>query len=92
MYRPTPTRLLAVLCLAGLVCLAPASALAQATPEQVAELGKSLTPMGSPKAGNAEGTIPEWTGGISSPPEGWKKTQIFSLDRKLAVKRRSHYA
>jgi 2-methylfumaryl-CoA hydratase len=25
-------------------------------------------------------------------PEGWKKTQIFTLDRKLAVKRRSHYA
>ncbi len=25
-------------------------------------------------------------------PKGWKKTQIFELDRHLAVKRRSHYA
>jgi 2-methylfumaryl-CoA hydratase len=25
-------------------------------------------------------------------PEGWKKTAIFDLERKLAVKRRSHYA
>jgi len=25
-------------------------------------------------------------------PEGWKKVQIFELDRQLAVKRRSHYA
>jgi 2-methylfumaryl-CoA hydratase len=25
-------------------------------------------------------------------PPGWKKTQIFELDRQIAVKRRSHYA
>ncbi len=25
-------------------------------------------------------------------PPGWKKTQIFELDREIAVKRRSHYA
>ena len=25
-------------------------------------------------------------------PAGWKKTQIFELDRQVAVKRRSHYA
>ncbi|MEZ4293001.1 MAG: MaoC family dehydratase N-terminal domain-containing protein [Myxococcota bacterium] len=25
-------------------------------------------------------------------PEGWKRVQIFELDRQLAVKRRSHYA
>ena len=27
--------------------------------EQIAELGKSLTPMGSPRAGNEDGSIPE---------------------------------
>ena len=31
-----------------------------------------LTPVGAERAGNAEGTIPEWTGGISAPPAGWK--------------------
>jgi hypothetical protein len=29
--------------------------------------------------------------GASAPP-GWKKVQIFELDRELVVKRRSHYA
>ena len=32
---------------------------------------EDLTPMGSERAGNAEGTIPEWTGGIMSPPAGY---------------------
>lgn len=34
-------------------------------------LGKDLTPVGAEKAGNAAGTIPEWTGGISKPPAGF---------------------
>jgi len=28
----------------------------------------------------------------ASSPDGWKKTQIFTLDRDVVVKRRSHYA
>ena len=38
----------------------------------IARLGKDLTPLGAEKAGNAEGTIPEWTGGITKPPAGYK--------------------
>jgi len=34
------------------------------TPENIARLGNDLTPMGSIRAGNADGTIPAWTGGI----------------------------
>lgn len=34
-------------------------------------LGKDLTPVGAEKAGNKDGTIPEWTGGISKPPAGF---------------------
>ncbi|MDY0012655.1 MAG: DUF1329 domain-containing protein [Rhodocyclaceae bacterium] len=41
------------------------------TPEEAAELGKSLTPLGAIKAGNKEGTIPEWTGGVCTPPAGY---------------------
>ncbi len=33
--------------------------------ENIARLGEDLTPMGSLRAGNADGTIPEWTGGIT---------------------------
>lgn len=43
------------------------SAHAGAKPDQVDRLGKDLTPMGSVKAGNAAGTIPAWTGGVSKP-------------------------
>lgn len=32
-----------------------------------------LTPLGAEKAGNGNGTIPPWTGGITSPPPGYKK-------------------
>lgn len=44
------------------------------TPENIARLGKDLTPMGAPKAGNAEGTIPEWDGGLTREdwPEGYQ--------------------
>ena len=33
----------------------------------------ALTPLGAESAGNADGTIPPWTGGITSPPPGYKK-------------------
>jgi len=39
------------------------------TPEEAAKLGNELTPLGAEKAGNADGTIPEWTGGIKSPAD-----------------------
>jgi hypothetical protein len=35
------------------------------TPENIARLGNDLTPMGSIRAGNEEGTIPAWDGGLS---------------------------
>ena len=39
--------------------------------QTVADLGKSLTPTGAIRAGNAEGTIPAWTGGYYGVPPGW---------------------
>ncbi len=45
---------------------------ANVSAEKAAQLGDSLTPMGSEKAGNAAGTIPAWDGGITSPPAGYK--------------------
>lgn len=40
--------------------------------DQAAKLGKELTAFGAEKAGNADGTIPAWEGGITSPPAGYK--------------------
>jgi hypothetical protein len=45
---------------------------AGAKPDQIQRLGQDLTPMGSERAGNADGTIPEWTGGITQPPAGYQ--------------------
>ena len=39
--------------------------------DQIKRLGKDLTPLGAERAGNAEGTIPAWTGGITAPPAGY---------------------
>ncbi|CAM3513176.1 DUF1329 domain-containing protein [Parendozoicomonas haliclonae] len=46
------------------MCLGLASTGLQAavSPEEAAKLGKDLTPVGAIKAGNADGTIPAWTG------------------------------
>src|SRR5512139_3470089 len=49
-----------------------ASAVAAVSPEEAAELGKTLTPVGAEKAGNKDGTIPAWTGGLTTPPAGFK--------------------
>lgn len=46
-------------------------ALAAITSEQADRLGHDLTPLGAERAGNAAGTIPEWTGGITTPPAGY---------------------
>jgi len=48
------------------------NALAKLPADQVARLGKDLTPVGAERAGNAAGTIPEWTGGIQAAPAGYK--------------------
>lgn len=45
---------------------------AEISAEDTARLGKDLTPVGGEKAGNAAGTIPAWTGGITNPPASYK--------------------
>jgi hypothetical protein len=38
----------------------------------LARLGNDLTPLGAERAGNADGSIPAWDGGLTSPPSGYK--------------------
>jgi hypothetical protein len=45
---------------------------AELSSEEIARLGADLTPLGAEKAGNADGTIPAWEGGITSPPAGYE--------------------
>ena len=55
-----------------LICmwvLTTAVAGAGVSPQEAARLGgRELTPMGAERAGNTAGTIPPWTGGITTPP------------------------
>ena len=77
---------LKALCLAVLATVAPL-ALAAATPEEAAKLGKTLTPFGAEKAGNADGTIPAWDGGYTKVDPafkpGGKRGDPFAADKPL---------
>ncbi len=54
----------------ALVVLSGASSsIAALTADEVARLGADLTPLGAEKAGNADGSIPAWDGGISPPAD-----------------------
>ena len=65
---------------AGLATLIAASMLANAAMAKVSAdeanklgvTGTPLTPRGAERAGNADGSIPAWTGGITQPPAGYK--------------------
>ena len=46
---------------------------AAVTAQDAAKLTKELTPVGATRAGNADGSIPAWTGGITEPVAGYKK-------------------
>ncbi|MFZ5495825.1 MAG: DUF1329 domain-containing protein [Verrucomicrobiota bacterium] len=60
----TTSRLSSVLCF-----LSSVTALLAADP---ARLGADLTPLGGERAGNADGSIPAWTGGLTTPPAGYQ--------------------
>ena len=51
-------------CGALALSLLAVNVMAAVSPEEANKLGTSLTPLGAEKAGNANGTIPAWTGGL----------------------------
>lgn len=64
-----------LLSLAVSCALATTGAMAKISDDEAAKLGTSLTPMGAEKGANADGSIPEWTGGITSAPAGYTPGQ-----------------
>lgn len=46
-------------------------AVAKISAEQTAKLSSELTPVGATRAGNKDGSIPKWTGGITKAPAGY---------------------
>jgi len=77
---------------AALACLHLAHA--AVTEEEAKQLGKTLTPVGAEMAGNKDGSIPAYTGGLTTPPPNYKKGSgirpdpfanekpLFSIDAK----------
>lgn len=74
---------------------------AKVSEEQANRLGGDLTPMGGLTIGNADGTIPSWTGGITKAPEGYIQGKshidpykedkvLFTIDKKNVNKYKKH--
>ena len=71
--------------LASLLLSMPAQAVVPA--EEASKLGDTLTMLGAEKAGNEDGSIPPYTGGIKTPPADYKPggelVNPFADDEKL---------
>ncbi|KAF1697674.1 DUF1329 domain-containing protein [Pseudoxanthomonas koreensis] len=66
--------------LAGALLVALGTAQAAVNPEQARQLGKNLTRIGAEAAGNADGTIPAYTGGLTKPPASFKPGSTIRPD------------
>ena len=75
--------------LAGASMTALKAGAAHAQTADASQLGTTLTPFGSEKAGNADGSIPAWTGGYKTLPEGWQPgdymPDFFADDQPVAI-------
>lgn len=72
------------------------SVYAKVNAEEAERLTAELTPVGAIRAGNTNGTIPEWTGGMTQPPSGYKgegspRIDPFSDENPLFVINASNY-
>jgi hypothetical protein len=72
------------------------NAAAKLPADQVARLGADLTPVGAEKAGNKDGSIPAWDGGITKAPAGYKPgdhhPDPFAADKVLFTIDKSNLA
>ena len=57
---------------AGFAAIFSTSAWAAVSADEAKQLGTTLTAAGAEKAGNKDGTIPEYTGGLTTPPAGFQ--------------------
>ena len=70
---------------AAAVVLSVGGVQAAVSEQEAAKLGKELTPVGAERAGNKDGSIPEWKGGV---PKGKHKftdprPDLFAADKPL---------
>ncbi|CAN7404791.1 DUF1329 domain-containing protein [Pseudomonas sp. GL-B-26] len=75
---------------ASLAMVLAAQAQAAVSPQDVAKLGSSLTLVGAEKAGNADGSIPAYNGGLTTAPASFKagdsmRPDPFANEKPLLV-------
>ncbi|MES2127168.1 MAG: DUF1329 domain-containing protein [Pseudomonadota bacterium] len=68
--------------------LAAGSSAAAVSPDEARQLGTTLTAVGAEKAGNKDGTIPEYTGGLTTAPASFVKGSGVRPDPYAADKPR----
>lgn len=71
-----------------LACAGPITLHAAVPAEEAARLGRDLTPQGGETAGNEDGSIPAWSGGLTSAPdcyqgEGHRYCDPFADEKAL---------
>ena len=69
----------------SIITLAVAAAIANTswaavTADEAKQIGTTLTAVGAEKAGNKDGTIPAYTGGLTAAPAGFQKGSTFRAD------------
>lgn len=78
-----PLRQSLLVLLMGIACFSEA----KQPDDQLARLGNELTPLGGEKAGNKDGSIPAWTGGLTKLPVGTDLTKArpnpYGADKPL---------
>jgi hypothetical protein len=73
-------------CVLMVATLAGTAAPASVSNQDAAELKSRLTPVGAERGGNADGTIPAWTGGVTAAPgyvSGAPRPDPFADDKPL---------
>jgi hypothetical protein len=73
----------------SLVAMQVGQVRAQSATPDASQLGTTLTPMGAEMAGNADGSIPAWTGGMTALPAGVQQGQfvgeLFPSEQPMVV-------
>ena len=79
----------------GILMGTSAASIAETSATDLARLGKDLTPVGAEQAGNKDGSIPEWKGGLTKPPANFdpKKgyANPFADEKPLVVITAANY-
>ncbi|MFH0725502.1 MAG: DUF1329 domain-containing protein [Pseudomonadota bacterium] len=85
MKRNKTAIIISIIC--GMMVAISATSFAAVSAQEAGQLKTTLTPLGAEKAGNKEGTIPAWDGGLTTPAAGFvnggKRPDLFPNEKPL---------